>query len=215
MWYPSRIPNKLIMVKGLVLRLVLAISMLFKVIGKARGLAISHEIVRRHGKETLVWECFRPDGEVEVPRDIVVMCWETKSHRPDDLLAAGYRVVNTSWQPLYVVGGGRRKGDGLIRSWTPREIHGWDKHRWEHFESDAPSFGGLDVAADAAVLGAQMCVWEQVAASVVPDLRERLPAMAERLWNPGAPGGFAWFRQRWQQQDARLERLLEHVAESP
>ena len=43
MWNPSMIPIKLIMVFGIVLMLLQAISMLFKDIAKARGQAITHE----------------------------------------------------------------------------------------------------------------------------------------------------------------------------
>ena len=43
MWNPSMIPIKLIMVFGIVLMLLQAVSMLFKDIAKARGAAITHE----------------------------------------------------------------------------------------------------------------------------------------------------------------------------
>lgn len=43
MWNPSMIPIKCIMVAGIVLMLLQAISMLFKDISKARGEAITHE----------------------------------------------------------------------------------------------------------------------------------------------------------------------------
>ena len=43
MWNPSMVPIKLIMVTGIVLMLLQAISMLFKDIAKARGVGITHE----------------------------------------------------------------------------------------------------------------------------------------------------------------------------
>ena len=43
MWNPSMVPIKLIMVTGIILMLLQAISMLFKDIAKARGMAITHE----------------------------------------------------------------------------------------------------------------------------------------------------------------------------
>ena len=43
MWNPSMIPIKVIMVFGIVLMLLQAVSMLFKDISKARGMAITHE----------------------------------------------------------------------------------------------------------------------------------------------------------------------------
>jgi len=43
MWNPSMIPIKLIMVGGIILMLLQAVSMLFKDIAKARGMAITHE----------------------------------------------------------------------------------------------------------------------------------------------------------------------------
>ena len=58
------------------------------------------------------------------------------------------------------------------------------------------------------VFGAQMCAWEQPEKAEVPSLRLRLPAMAERIWNPDAAQEYAEFARRLDATDALLERLI-------
>jgi hexosaminidase len=167
-----------------------------------------HGIVARHGKRTLVWEGFAPGGNVEIPRDVVVLAWEGAYYPPDRLLRDGYTVVNASWQPLYVVGGGQRPPHKAPKRWSAWHLYRWNVRRWEHFAPRYPTVGGFDAAPDASVFGAQMCVWEQIEQSVVRDLRPRLAAFAERLWHERADRGFADFEARFSATDALVERVL-------
>lgn len=135
-----------------------------------------NEIVRKFGKQTLVWEGFGPGGTLKVPTNVVVMVFESDYHLAPDLLAAGYPVINTSWQPLYVVG---------PLCWPPTSIYRWNPYRWETPWERSPAYRvPIQVVPTPAMLGAQLCSWGQQDAEELPSLRERLAAMSERLWNP-------------------------------
>jgi hexosaminidase len=156
--------------------------------------------VKTHGKKTLVWEGFHKQGKVDIPRDITVMIFECLYNQPHDLIADGYSVINTSWQPLYVVN---------KRAWLPQDIYDWNLYRWENWFEKSAAYGkGIDVDPTKQVLGAQMCAWEQRDEIELPSLRKRLPAMSERVWNPDANFGFEDFALRLEATDASLTKLL-------
>ncbi len=134
-------------------------------------------IVKSHGKRTIVWEGFAPEGRVEIPRDITVMVFESLYHLPGDLTAAGYDVINTSWQPLYL--------EGTEIHWPICHIFNWHKYRWENwFEQSAAHPSGLEVPPTPRILGAGLCSWGVPDRDEIRLLHFRMSALAERLWNP-------------------------------
>ncbi len=136
-----------------------------------------NEMVKKHGKQTIVWEGFAPGGMLKVPTDVAVMVFESDYHLAPDLLAAGYPVINTSWQPLYVV------GPGLC--WPPASIYRWNPWRWETPWERSPAYRKpIQIAPTPAMWGAQLCSWGQKDPEELPSLRERLAAMSERAWAP-------------------------------
>lgn len=159
-----------------------------------------NEIVKKHGKKTLVWEGFVKEGKTQIPRDVTVMVFECMYNLPPDLLADGYPIINTSWQPLYVTPSYR---------WTPEHIFGWNHYRWEHWFERSKAFGKpINAEPTALVVGSQLCSWEQAEGQELSSLRERLAAMSERIWNPTSGRSFADFSRRFQIADAGLEKLL-------
>lgn len=164
-----------------------------------------HKIVKRHGKRTIVWEGFHREGEVEIPRDVLVMAWETLYQLPQDLLADGYTIINVSWQPLYVVND---------RRWDPEYIYGWNLYRWENWLPRAPAYTPIQLAPSEQVIGASMASWDQAQHLEIWTLRRRLPAMSERIWSatlePERPVG--WFLQTLERTDSALQRILSPVA---
>ncbi|MCE5325720.1 MAG: beta-N-acetylhexosaminidase [Planctomycetaceae bacterium] len=159
-----------------------------------------NEIVKRHGRKMIVWEGFAKTGKIAIPTDITVMIFESYYNLPPDVLAGGYPVINASWQPLYVVND---------RNWTPEHIYGWNMYRWEHWFNISPAFENpIQVPPTNQIIGAQMCAWEQPDELELPSLRHRVPAMAERLWNPQAGRTFADFESRLKDADAKLDKLL-------
>ena len=163
-----------------------------------------NEIVKKHHRQTLLWEGFRGKGtdRVQIPRDVLVLSWDTRYQLPAQLLDHGYEVINASWKPLYVTSD---------KCWSPETIYAWNPYRWEHWDEASPSSRPIQLEPRAGILGAQMCAWEQPGEMELPSLRSRLPAMSERLWQPDAETSFADFENRLLATDARLGRLLGSV----
>ncbi|MCE7995777.1 MAG: family 20 glycosylhydrolase [Roseivirga sp.] len=157
-----------------------------------------NDIVKSLGKKMAVWEGFRKEGIVPIPKDIIVYEFETNRYLPNDLVADGYTVVNTSWKPLYVVN--RKK-------FAPETIYKWNISRWENWFPRAPSFNPIQVENSSLIIGAQMCAWEQGEKVEFKSLRKRLPVMNERIWNPQEKVRFEVFMKRLEATDARLSQL--------
>ena len=159
-----------------------------------------HESVKKQGKQTLVWEGFGPEGTVEMPKDIIVMAWETSHYRPAALLEDGFTVINASFKPLYVVNN---------RRWPVQYIYeDWHKYKWENWDSNIdPSFQGMLVEPNEKVIGGSMLAWEQQQYKQLPSLRHRLAAMSERLWR-NYKGNWSNFALRLVRTNEQLERLI-------
>lgn len=157
-------------------------------------------LVKKCGKQTIVWEGFRPGGKLQVPTDVAVMVFESDYYLAPDLLAAGYPVINTSWQPLYVV------GPGLC--WPPASIYHWNPWRWETPWERSPAYREpIQTQPTPAMWGAQLCSWGQKEPEELPSLRERLAAMSERVWNPDR-ADLGDFFTRMEGSDLKLSRFL-------
>jgi N-acetyl-beta-hexosaminidase len=158
-----------------------------------------NELVKKHGKQMMVWEGFgrEPNSPVPIPKDIIVMAYEIAFYMPDALVRDGYQVVNASWTPLYVVNRGR----------PPQEIYAWHLHQFKPFGAKAAARGVL-APPGAGVIGAQMCAWEQSEAVELPNERTRLPAVLERIWNPTAGKTYADFAARLEATDRQLDFLV-------
>lgn len=158
-----------------------------------------NQIVKKHGKQMCVWEGFGPVGDIEIPKGIIVFEFETNRFLPNELLDAGYTVVNTSWKPLYVVN---------QKKWEPKTIYEWNMWRWENWWDQAPSFTPIQVQQSPLVIGAQMCAWEQAEEVEIPSLRKRLPAFVERVWNTEQQLSYEEVWRRIAMQDGKLSKLI-------
>ena len=171
-----------------------------------------NEIVRKHGKQTLVWEGFQGKGSENciIPDNVIVFAWETMYQTPQSLLANGYTLVNAAWRPLYIVGDESR---------DPETIYQWNPLLWKNHFRHAPSFIPIQLHPDTVlpdgtrigrkVIGANMSVWEQKEdTEEIPFLRQRLPAMSERIWNPAAGRDLTDFRERLLPLDAKVAHLM-------
>ena len=138
----------------------------------------------------LVWEGFRKEGKVKIPKDIVVFEFETLYNHPKSLIEDGYTVVNTSWTPLYAVYGGVKNKMAQRAVWSPERIYKWNKWRWEHFSKSVPGYNPIQIEETPQVIGGQMCSWEQSGDAEIPVLRKRLPFFSERVWNDNPSKSF-------------------------
>lgn len=156
-------------------------------------------MVKKQGKQTLVWAGFSSKGEIEIPKDIIVMLWEPQYYDPVQLEKDGYKIINASWKPLYVVNNRKWEADYIYEQWNPR--------RWESW-TNTGDFIGPELTTTDNILGATMCAWEQRPWNELHRLRKRVPAMNARLW--GTPSEeVTTFQQKLANTDHKLSKLLQ------
>lgn len=128
------------------------------------------------GKTPMVWEGFPEKGAERIPKDTVVVVFESMYHRPDRLIDEGFRVINASWQPLYIV-------PPVDLRWGVYNILRWNVYNWQHWFSKSEAFlNPITVPPTGQVLGAMLCAWELPFERELPFVMENLAAMCERSW---------------------------------
>ncbi len=145
-------------------------------------------VVLACGKTPVVWEGFAAEVNHLIPREAVIMSWENFYQVTPSLQAAGFRLVNCSWNPMYVV--------TPVAYWTPEEVYSWSVYKWKPVHPGSPYIqtGGLEIEPTMQVEGGQLLAWgdhivrqfANVAEGVREEQRlieERTPALAENTWN--------------------------------
>ena len=163
-----------------------------------------HEFVKSNGKQTLVWEGFDKDGsaKVKIPKDIIVLAFETLYQRPDSLANRGYKIINSSWKPIYIVPN---------RRWSAEKIYGWNYYTWENWYDIAPATKEpivLNEEQRKMIVGTTMCAWEMNEEMEYSSLRRSLAAFAERSWNITPLSSYANFEMRMNGSVTKLHNLL-------
>lgn len=159
-----------------------------------------NESVKKHGKQTVIWEGFSKKGKVKIPKDMIVFEFESLYHLPNELVDDGYTVVNTSWKPLYVVN---------EKKWEPKTIYDWNMWRFENWWSRSPATDQpIQLEETPLIIGAQMCTWEQPQEVEFSSIRKRLPVMNERIWNTKHSLTYDQFMQYLERTDVKLSKLV-------
>ncbi|MBR5295580.1 MAG: family 20 glycosylhydrolase, partial [Clostridia bacterium] len=140
------------------------------------------------GKIPVVWEGFSKKCNHMIPKETLVFAWESYYQISPDLLEAGFQIINSSWQPLYVV--------TPKPMWDPEVILDWEKNIWDHwwpksFAHEKP----IEVPKNDLILGGQLCAWcdkmqptrayaerHVMLRDEFSNIRLRLPALAEKVW---------------------------------
>lgn len=129
------------------------------------------------GKTPIVWEGFPKKGCERIPKETIVVAWESYYNLPQDLLDSGFRVINSSWQPLYIV-------PSVTKRWNPIDILNWNVYNWQNwFEKSEAFLNPINVAPTNQVIGAMLCAWEQTYEQEIHFSIENLSAMSEKVWN--------------------------------
>ncbi len=162
-----------------------------------------NNIVKKNGKQLVVWEGFGrdPNSKFPIPKDILVMEFENAYYTPTDLLEDGYSVINASWTPLYVVN---------RHVWPAKKVYEWDLGRFGRFSNLYKTTGWFRAPDVSRVEGAQICSWEGPEESEIENLRRIVPAMAERVWNPTLTN-FVEFEPRLRVTEKLLDSLIYSV----
>ncbi|MGB0953426.1 MAG: family 20 glycosylhydrolase, partial [Planctomycetota bacterium] len=120
-----------------------------------------HAFLKQHGRTAMVWE--GPplgEGSQKIDTDVIHFNWRTIDFPADAMLAAGYPVIQASWDPLYVVDHYPRNNFTMA---APAHIYRTlSRGRFGHFNPHIPTFTDpimLD-SADPQILGYCMPWWE-------------------------------------------------------
>ena len=160
------------------------------------------QIIKDLGRTPIVWEGFSKECNAMLPKDILVYAWESYYQLPNELLDAGFTLLNASWKPAYVV---TRK-----KMWDPEDILDWEPNRWENWwEASVASKAPIIVPKESKINGGQMCTWGDAMAphhafgteremcdEEFENLNLRFPALCEKLWNPYTSPDKKEFRAR-------------------
>ena len=114
-----------------------------------------------------------------ISKDVLVISWENHYQNVYDLLKNGFKVINCSWQPLYVV-----SGIFEHERYHFEDILDWNVYEWKHWwpESDA-SLNPIQIQPTEQVLGAQICAWGLTYEREIQRIVENLAALSERSWS--------------------------------
>lgn len=178
------------------------------------------------GKTPIVWEGFHKESNALVPKDALVIAWESHYQLAPELCEAGFEILNASWKPMYVV--------SPWQKWSQREILGWNKYTWDHWwEGSAAYKNKIVLDRGAPVRGGILCAWGDYLKGYESSMlacelefscvEPRLAAAAEKLWNTdsvfydgasdgeSADGGdlFYEFEKIYGECFEKLERLSE------
>ena len=167
-----------------------------------------NDMVKSKNKTMCIWEGFKREGKIEIPKDLIVFEFESLYNLPNHLIEDGYTLVNTSWVPLYVVGTGI-EGGWIPRKWEPKKIYSWNMWQFENWYHKSPtSKKPIQLDRTPLVIGAQMCAWEQTDEGEIPSLRKRIPPFVERIWNTEYKVPFDQFYASLDKSDQKLSVLI-------
>ncbi|MBP3396487.1 MAG: family 20 glycosylhydrolase [Clostridia bacterium] len=130
------------------------------------------------GKTPMVWEGFSKECAHRIPKETVVIAWESRYQLANELLENGFRIISASWKPLYIVLPYRYAHYG----W--RDVMDWDVHCWKNWHpKSVATKEPLRIEPTDRLLGGTMCAWSMHYEQLISRLLENLPAFAERLWS--------------------------------
>ncbi len=128
------------------------------------------------GKTPMVWEGFPKFTNHYIPKETVVIAWESHYQLATELLESGFKIINATWQPLYLV-------SSVNRRWTPQDILKWNVYNWQHWWRHSPAtLNPINIQPTDQVLGASMCSWGLNYECLMSRLIDNLAAMSERVW---------------------------------
>lgn len=146
------------------------------------------EVVLSCGKTPVVWEGFAAEVNHMIPREAVISSWENYYQTTPSLRDAGFRLINCSWNPMYIV--------YPAVYWSQEDVYKWDVYSWMPMHGGSPYIKtGLKIEPTEQVEGGQLLAWGDHIAGAFPDdiatgVREeqavvegRAPALAENTWN--------------------------------
>jgi N-acetyl-beta-hexosaminidase len=162
--------------------------------------------IKSKGRRTIVWE--GPplgEGEHKVHEGVIQMNWHTVAFPAQQMLDAGYEVVNASWDPLYIVDHYPRT---MFTAVDVQRCYQWDIQRFAHIDPDIATFLHPQRTKTAhGILGFCMPWWEGREENLAALCAPRLAAVAAAAWNRQGEHNFADFQRRYDATLALLEKI--------
>ncbi|MEE0885085.1 MAG: family 20 glycosylhydrolase [Faecalimonas sp.] len=170
------------------------------------------EVIFEKGKQPIVWEGFAKDVNNKVSKDIWVMSWENLYQLTSDLLEAGFKVINCSWIPTYVV--------TPLQMWSPKEVFDWSVYSWRAKAIKSPIHEtGYESPKTSQILGGQLLAWGDHISTKCPSVEEgvyeerdrmleRLPMTAENTWNIEKVTDYASFEKTITVPQEKLFKMI-------
>lgn len=140
------------------------------------------DMVLELGKTPIVWEGFPKEGSETISKKVIVTAWESYYQLAPELIEGGFKITNSSWEPLYTV----PKGHRVVPSgrWTPEEVLDWNIYTWRNWNKKTAAYEKpIIIEPTDQVLGATFCAWENNYEGEIDVVRENLAAMSEKVWN--------------------------------
>ena len=140
------------------------------------------------------------------------MSWENFYQTTPDLLDAGFKIINCSWIPMYIVTPGCH--------WTRAEIYNWNIFKWRAMHPQSPYHtNDLIIEPCDAVLGGQLLAWgdhivtdfENVDDGVRAEqklIEERVPMLSENTWSKEKRCDYDEFESRCSEVEALYAELI-------
>ena len=130
------------------------------------------------GKIPIVWEGFPKEGTDNISRKCIVVAWESYYQLAPELLEAGFKIINASWKPMYIVQPHRKD-----KLWTVTG-EDWNVNKWMNFHEKSPaSKTPIVVDKTENVLGGMLCQWECSPEEERERLILNLPMLSDRTFN--------------------------------
>ena len=156
------------------------------------------------GRTPIIWEGFPKKYADKISKDVIIIGWENYYQTADSLIEEGFRVINGTWQPLYVV-------PSLTERWNAFDILKWNVYEWQHWwDNSAAKLNPIHIAPTEQVIGAQICVWRQTYEREIAYVAENLAAMSERTWSVQRKCDDDAFKRKL---DVQSEKLFALIAE--
>ena len=138
-----------------------------------------------------------------IPRETIVVAWESFYQIAPELLANGFRIINGSWQPLYIV-------PSYSTRWGVHEILDWNVYNWQHFWERSKAYAPhINVEPTDRVLGAQISAWESTHEEDIGKILESLSTLSERVWNVDLEHSHDSFIRKMNVTLHRIARLIQ------
>lgn len=146
------------------------------------------------GKKPIVWEGFHKATNDMIPKDVTVMVFDSSYQLASSLVAGGFKVINCSWLPTYVV----------TPTWyySERDCFNWDIFSFGTINEQSPYANGMmHMPETPMIIGGQLSSWGDSVEKAFPTpedgrademlrVRRRLPYISENTWNKARRADF-------------------------